>query len=204
MKTILILLVLGIIGALAQQKVQVHNFEMSKCPYCSAYTVLFTSTVMSKAGLPEIIDLKEDFIGSVNGGQFTCTHGPSECVGDEILICASQMYPEGWSWWNLTSCMQSDYTNVPSNFQSCAEKSGYNSTIIAAIQACSQDKTGVQLLTASFNEASNQGIDEAPTIIINGKTYLGGPSSPLKVICDAYTGTKPAACSQIDDDELLN
>jgi len=200
MKTIIILVILGIIGALAQQKVQVHNFEMSKCPYCSAYTVLFTKTVMSEAGLPEIIDLKEDFIGQANGNQFTCLHGPTECTGDLLLICASQNFAEGWSWWNLTSCMQSDYTNVPTNFQSCAEKAGYNSSTITAIQQCSQDSTGVQLLTSSFNAAQSQGVNEAPTIFIDGKEYIGGPSSPLKIICDAYTGTKPAACSNMIED----
>eukprot|EP01113_Clastostelium_recurvatum_P011831 TRINITY_DN1606_c0_g1_i2.p1 TRINITY_DN1606_c0_g1~~TRINITY_DN1606_c0_g1_i2.p1 ORF type:complete len:217 (+),score=51.50 TRINITY_DN1606_c0_g1_i2:46-651(+) len=177
----------------AQEKVSVMAFEMSKCPHCSAWKQAFNSSVMSAEGLPAIIDLKEYFVGDRSGTNFTCYHGPSECVGNEILLCAYNLTSatSQWGWWNMGVCMQADYTNVPQNAASCAQKAGLN---WAQINGCVNSALGPDLFAQSIAYSDKMRVQSTPTIFIASREYVGGPSDPLRTICDAYKGTKPKGC----------
>jgi len=191
------LLVLGswlVSCALAQDKVSVIAVEMSRCPYCSLWKQNFQTSVMAKEGLPDIIDLNEWFIATKNGSDYTCLHGPEECVGNRILLCARNLTIKAspWGWWNLGVCMQTDYTNIPANAPACAQKVDLD---WASINSCASSQVGADLFSNSVDVSRNTyHVTSTPTIFVNGKEYVGGPNNPLAVICNAYTGTKPAGC----------
>jgi len=176
-------------------KVQVMMFEMSQCPPCSDWMQQFDQQVMQAQGLPAIMDISEYFVGQNDGGgQFECMHGPDECVGNLIELCAhnltAQSVPLGW--WHMDVCMQSDYTNIPDNAQGCAQQANLQWDPIVA---CSKDTQGDNLFAASIDVANNMGVDATPTIFINGQEYVGGPNDPLSAVCSAYTGTPPPGCN---------
>lgn len=150
-------------------------------------------------GLKDIIDLQEFFVGENYGnGQFSCMHGPGECVGDQLSLCTNYYYNNtgDWKWWDFGVCLQgAQYESIPANAQACASKAGVDWT---KISACQQGALGTQLFADSIAYTNQLGIYATPTTIIAGKQYVGGANNPLKVICDAYTGAKPAGCSSAD------
>jgi len=154
---------------------------------------------MQAQGLPAILDLTEAFVGKDDGnGNFECRHGPSECQGDIIELCAYNVtYPASqYGWWTMTVCMQSDYDNIPDNAKSCAIQAGLDWT---KINNCVNSGFGNKLFSESIAYANSFGIRETPTIYINGQAYVGGPDDNLQAVCDAYTGTLPPGCNAFKD-----
>jgi len=152
---------------------------------------------MQVSGLPDILNITEYFLGEGdNNDDFQCLHGPDECAGDMIELCA-QFVTEGkseWGWWTMGVCMQADYDNIPGNAEGCAQKAGLNWT---AINHCVQDGMGTKLLAWSFTESAQ--VDSAPTIMIAGTeaTDCENGDGCLQTVCSAYTGPPPSGCSSV-------
>jgi len=176
-------------------KVEVVAVEMSKCPYCSLWKQNFQATVMSKEGLPDIISFTEWFIATENVDNITCLHGPGECVGNRILLCAHNLTitKSEWGYWNYGVCMQADYTNIPDNAPACAEKTGMP---WKEINECASGALGLSLFKDSIAKSVSLQVKSTPTVFVGPKMYVGGPNNPLAIICNAYTGTKPPGCPQ--------
>ena len=153
---------------------------------------------MKAEGVPDIMNITEYFVGQNDGnGQFSCMHGQGECVGDMLELCAQAIYKDStsvpaYAWYDFGTCMQGpDFESIPQNAQSCAEKVGLD---WSTLNTCASGSQGQKLFANSISYANTQGIYATPTNSINGKVYVGGPNYPLEVICEAYTGTKPAGC----------
>jgi hypothetical protein len=155
---------------------------------------------MQISGLSDIVNITEYFLGEDDGNyNFQCLHGPDECQGDIIELCA-QWVTESvsqWGWWNMGVCMQADYDNIPDNAAGCAKQAGLNWT---AINHCVNDGMGDKLLEQSFQDSAD--IDSAPTIMIGGQEASDCENGDgcLEAVCSAYTGPPPSGCSSV----LLN
>jgi len=152
---------------------------------------------MQAQGLPAIISLTEAFVGEDDGnGNFECMHGPQECQGDIIELCAYNVtYPASqYGWWNMSVCMQSDYNNIPDNAQNCAQQAGLDWN---KINSCANSALGNQLMSDSIAYSNKMGVSATPTIFINGQEYVGGPDDNLHTVCQAYTGTPPPGCNSV-------
>jgi len=187
-----------VVDAQPAAKISVLAFEMSKCPYCSSWKQNFEDQVTSQDGLRDILDIDEWFAGTVVNasapGGFTCHHGPGECVGNRILLCARNLTiaTSKWGWWDLGVCMQTNYTNIPDDVPACIKKVGLDWT---PINNCASGPMGAALLNQSIAVAAAHKVTETPTIFVDGTEYVGGPNNPLRLICSLYKGTKPAGCS---------
>ncbi|KAI1118835.1 hypothetical protein F5Y14DRAFT_446646 [Nemania sp. NC0429] len=42
-----------------------------------------------------------------------CKHGPGECMGNIIELCAHQLYPDPKIWLGFTMCLTKDYQDIP-------------------------------------------------------------------------------------------
>jgi hypothetical protein len=141
------------------------------------------------------MNITEYFAGQNDGGgQFECEHGPTECAGNLLELCAYNLTVKSspYGWWTFGVCMQDDYNNIPDNAQSCATKAGLNYN---QILKCSTGPLGAELFAASINFLNAEGIDATPTVIINGVVYVGGPDDPLSTVCNVYIGIFPDGCS---------
>jgi interferon gamma-inducible protein 30 len=149
---------------------------------------------MQAEGLPAIMNITEYFAAQYDGnGKFECEHGPTECAGNLIELCAYNLTIQSsqYGWWNFGVCMQDDYNNIPGNAKACATKASLN---YDPIQTCANNKLGVELFVDSINYCNQMNIEATPTLIVNGVVYIGGTDDPLSVICNAYTGTWPSGC----------
>jgi len=153
---------------------------------------------MQAQGLPDIVTIEVFFVGEAEGGNnFECMHGPEECTGDLLLLCAhntSGSNPNHWAWWGNEVCMMGDQDNIPDNAQSCAQQ---NKLDWKAISACANGNLGDTLFTDSINYANNVGIQATPSVSIDGTMYVGGPDNPLQAVCQAYQGTAPPGCNSV-------
>jgi len=175
--------------------VNVVAFEMSMWPDCGGWKSQFDQQVMQAQGLPAILSLTEYFVGTDDGsGNFECMHGDQECQGNIIELCAYNVtYPASqYGWWNMGVCMQNDYDNIPDNAQNCAQQAGLDWN---KITACVSSGLGNKLFSASIVYANSMDVQATPTIYIAGQAYEGGPDDNLQTVCQAYTGTPPAACN---------
>jgi Gamma interferon inducible lysosomal thiol reductase (GILT) len=165
-------------------------FVMSKCPY-GVQVEKAIAPVLDKLG-PNI-DFHVAFIGQKKDDQLSSMHGPGEVTGDEAQLCAHEIAPD--KYFKMIACQDADPSHVDTNWQTCGEQAGIDT---GAIKACI-DGRGSELLSASFDEASQRGATGSPTIFLNGKPYQGGRKSAdfERAICNAFDGTKPAECSNI-------
>jgi hypothetical protein len=51
-----------------------------------------------------------------------CMHGPEECMGNIIELCAADLYPDPKIYLGFTMCLSKDYTDIPqrSLIEDCA------------------------------------------------------------------------------------
>ncbi len=178
--------------------VKVEFFVMSQCPY-GVQVENGVKDALDKLG-PDV-DFKLDFIGSAKDGQLTSMHGPNEVTGDIAQLCTLKHAPAAFV--PMITCQNKNNKEVATNWESCANEL---KAPVADIKACLEGPEGKQLLTESFARAAARGATGSPTMFVNGKPYNGrrGPVDFLRGICAEYTGTKPAACTNLPEQPKVN
>jgi hypothetical protein len=188
--------------------VLVDFYVMSKCPYATDFELDFQKHVLSYSGLPQITNLRVNFIASVDPSQpsgFDSMHGQTEVWGDINELCAynlSNPSPNNYKWYNFLLCLDQNGDEIPDNAEDCANQVGLD---YSTIQNCVNSDLGKALMTESIAKTDHFGVDESPTIYINNQFYCVWTGSPCKAqtlddfrtaICQVYTGTQPAGCNQ--------
>jgi predicted DsbA family dithiol-disulfide isomerase len=178
--------------------VSVELYVMSQCPYGVQAEDAF-KPVIDKFGAD--IDFKIEFIGQEKDGQLTSMHGPKEVKGNLVQICAMKHAPA--KYFDMILCQNKNMREVDTNWEACASTLGINTE---AIRTCADGEEGKGLLATSFKKAQEKGARGSPTIMIGGKKHEGGrrANDLMKAICNAYSGAKPAACSDIPESPKVN
>ncbi|MFO0552887.1 MAG: hypothetical protein U0271_31150 [Polyangiaceae bacterium] len=170
--------------------VKVELYVMSQCPYGVEAENGFAD-VVKKLG-PDL-DLRVDFIGSVENGAPQSMHGAAEVAGDIAQACAMTLSE---NWFDFILCQNVNARDIQNNWAGCAVKTGIDPD---QLQACAGGPDGLSLVTASFDRARAAHASGSPTIRIAGKEYEGGrrTNDLMRAICSNYQGTQPAACGEI-------
>ncbi|KAI2635462.1 hypothetical protein GGS21DRAFT_83538 [Xylaria nigripes] len=96
----------------ARKLVPLEAHVISKCPD--------TRDCLRELLLPAMIRVHDKvnfgltYIGTLaeNDG-VECKHGPGECMGNIIELCAHQLYPDPKIWLGFTMCLTKDYQAIP-------------------------------------------------------------------------------------------
>lgn len=60
------------------------------------------------------VDFRLTYIGTpTENDGVECKHGPGECMGNIIELCAHQLYPDPKIWLGFTMCLTKDYHSIP-------------------------------------------------------------------------------------------
>jgi len=139
---------------------------------------------------------------------FTCQHGNDECIGNMYEACGIEYYGNDTTvgvtaWWNYFYCLEkSGNAGVATVAQNCASNNGIN---WATVQTCSGSNPA-QGLSSDGNPymhkiavATNNLVpphEWTPWVVLNGKPLSSAQLdlSLNTLVCNAYTGTKPACC----------
>jgi len=128
--------------------------------------------------------------------EFTCQHGPNECISNTFLSCSIKMNTFDQAL-KYTNCIMSE--KMPAeHLESCANKLSLN---YAELMACKEDQSkGPQYLKENGNKtfALKPKMVFVPTVVVNDKferklipEILGDFK---KFVCARMEGSKPKSC----------
>lgn len=184
-------------------KVNFALYYETLCPDCKEFTAGQLSPVFFKIG--DIMNL--DLVPYGNAMQkqvgdkweFTCQHGPMECLGNLIQTCAIHIIGNMSRAYPFVGCMEgSEQTPNISGLQ-CAKQFGID---YKAILNCVDGPLGNKLEheMAVKTEKLDPPHAFVPWVTLNSvhtdEIQLEAEVNLLKLICDTYKGTKPDVCFQ--------
>lgn len=153
-----------------------------------------------------ILSLKPTYIGKpddANAGM-ACMHGPDECLGDILELCAYEDYKDNPKiWLGFIHCMGQNYRKIGDDefVHGCAKDYGIDFENLQECAASTDPDRGMELLRTSARRAQQLGIQTSCTITINHekactrdggqwKDCTGKPDDLVQEIQNAYNDTK--------------
>ena len=148
-------------------KVALEAHVMSKCP--DAKDCLRELVVPAMEKIHDMVEFKLSFIGTVDpdSDAIDCKHGPAECLGNMIILCAAKEYPDPKIHLGFANCMISDYSHVPEEglVKSCAMEHGMD---FSSINNCISDEgEGIDLLRKSVERSEEAHVTKSCTVRLN-------------------------------------
>lgn len=97
-----------------------------------------------------------------------CKHGPTECLGNVLHICAQEEYP-GEKALDFSACLLHDYPLVPEKelVQACANASDMD---FQKINTCAAQPETLEKLRDSFDYTAAEKVTTSCTIRVKGET----------------------------------
>jgi hypothetical protein len=94
-----------------------------------------------------------------------CKHGPGECLGNMLELCAASLYPDPKISLGFTMCLSNDYEHIPDQdlIESCALE---HSVDFSKLNHCvsRDDGYGIKLLRESMERSAEAGIKTSCTV----------------------------------------
>ncbi len=127
--------------------------------------------------LPQVVD-KVDFRLSYIGqptrdGGVACMHGPAECMGNIIELCAQKLYPDPKIFVGFTMCLMRDYERIPDRdlVEDCALEHAVD---VAKLDECATRDDGqyaMNMLLDSVRHTTEVGVTKSCTLRLDDKVY---------------------------------
>lgn len=144
----------------AEIKNSVDLFVMSHCPY-GTKAMLAAKEFSDAFGKDAAVSVH--FIGDSKNGQLSSMHGPDEVADDLREVCAVQHYNKDEKFLDFLACRSKD---LSADWKACTGSNGIDASVI---EKCVSGEEGKNLLTASFQVASNLEIQSSPTFLLNNR-----------------------------------
>jgi hypothetical protein len=150
--------------------VQLEAHIMSKCP--DAKDCLEQLILPTMQQVHSHVNFTLSFLGTVDphSDAISCMHGPGECLGDMIILCAAKLYPDPKIYLGYANCLISNYQSIPERelVEGCALEHGVD---FQRVNSCISDDggEGVGLLRESVERSREEGVIKSCTVRVNGK-----------------------------------
>ncbi|RMZ90300.1 hypothetical protein DV736_g2470, partial [Chaetothyriales sp. CBS 134916] len=197
-------------------RVPLEAHIMSKCP--DAKACLNDLVVPAMVEVSDKVDFTLSYIGTVdpNSDEVACLHGPSECLGNIIELCATKEYPDPKIYLGFANCLTTDYARIPDRdlVAWCALEHGID---FKKVNECiSAEDEGISLLRSSVERSRDNNVTKSCTVRLNnkircihdgGKWYdcPGGSSVDdlVRDVEDLYNGPKNIGEALVDTIDAL-
>ncbi|KAH0496828.1 hypothetical protein TgHK011_004172 [Trichoderma gracile] len=145
---------------------------ISKCP--DTRDALRTLILPAMQQIHDKVDFKLSYIGkpTANGG-VDCKHGPSECIGNIIELCARELYPDPKINLGFIMCLTKDYTHIPERtlIEDCALEHAIDFNKLNECAARDDTAHGLELLRNSVQRSADANVTISCTIRLNNEIY---------------------------------
>jgi hypothetical protein len=153
-----------------KKKVALEAHIMSKCP--DARICLHNLVVPAMTQIFNLVDFKLSFIGTATDMDdgVECKHGPQECLGNILILCAAQRYPVK-QYLGFAHCMIDRFPDIPQRqlVSNCASEYGMD---MSKLNDCASDSTnGMQLLRRSVTRSKAAGVATSCTVRLDNKKW---------------------------------
>ncbi|KAI9799808.1 MAG: hypothetical protein M1825_004368 [Sarcosagium campestre] len=156
------------LGIPKNNKVRLEAHIMSKCP--DAKDCLHDLVVPAMQRVSDKVDFTLSFIGETteHDDGVSCKHGPPECLGNMLELCAASLYPDPKIYLGFTMCLTRDYGDIPDKdlVQDCALE---HSIDFDKLNACvsSDDGYALGLLRKSVERSAAANVTYSCTVRLN-------------------------------------
>ncbi|CAG8088912.1 unnamed protein product [Penicillium salamii] len=213
---------------LEQTKIPLEAHIMSKCPDAKACLQKLVLPAMEQ--IHDKVSFKLSFIASVspNTEEIECKHGPGECIGDMLLLCAANLpfpatedesllppqYPRTPIVRSLgfANCLINDFSQIPDRefVHQCAMEFGID---FDALNKCASQQnddpgdgghggpplSGIALLRESAAQSEQLGVQTSCTVRLDDTVWCIHDNNEWKDCGQDNQGSKPSSLiEQVD------
>jgi len=155
------------------RRVPLEVHIMSKCP--DARDCLHDLVLPAMVNVSNIVDFKLSYIGKTTEDDdgVVCMHGPSECLGNSIELCAQRLYPNPRIHLGFTMCMSRNYAEIPSEdlVQDCALEHGIDFERLNHCLSVDDGAYSRHLLKKSVQRSADKGVTKSCTVRVDDKEW---------------------------------
>ncbi|KAI9848073.1 MAG: hypothetical protein M1837_001175 [Sclerophora amabilis] len=174
-----------------QRRIALEAHIMSKCP--DAQDCLRDLVLPAMERVSDKVNFTLSFIGTPTHEDdgVACKHGPSECLGNMLELCAASLYPDPKTYLGFSMCLINDYRSIPQRnlVEDCSLEYGVD---FEKLNSCvsSDDGYSVELLRKSVERSADAGVRISCTVRLDEK---------VRCVRDAREWKDCEAGSQVDD-----
>ena len=152
-------------------KIPLEAHIMSKCP--DARDCLRDLVVPAMERVVDKVNFTLSSIGKVDGDDnIQCMHGQTECLGNMMMLCAAQLYPDDVKIsLGFSTCLVLSYPKIPQKelVQGCAME---HSVDFEKLNDCiSEEGHGLDLLESSVERSRDAGVTKSCTVRVDGEKW---------------------------------
>ncbi|EPE02219.1 gamma interferon inducible lysosomal thiol reductase [Ophiostoma piceae UAMH 11346] len=145
---------------------------MSKCP--DALDCMRDLVLPTMQRVVDKVNFTLSFIGTPTGdGGVECMHGPAECMGNILELCAAQLYPDPKIYLGFTMCLLREYHRVPDRdlVEDCALEHAVDIAQLDACATANDGQTAMDLLKRSVRHTRDVGVTKSCTVRLDNEVY---------------------------------
>ena len=149
------------------------------------------------------VDFTLSYIGDIEDkdGGVVCKHGPDECLGNILELCAADLYHNPKTYLGFTMCLTNDYEQIPeeSLVKDCALEHDVDFDKLNECASKDDGAYGQDLLRQSVSRTAQAGVQKSCTVRLNGEVRCirdggewyncEGGSSPDDLVRDVLAAT---------------
>ncbi|OTB07505.1 hypothetical protein M426DRAFT_239522 [Hypoxylon sp. CI-4A] len=155
-----------------QELVPLEAHIMSKCP--DAKDCLKDLVLPAMMRVYDKVNFTLSYIGTTteNDG-VDCKHGPGECMGNIIELCAHHLYPDPKIYLGFTMCLTRDYKMIPQRelVEDCALEHAIDFEKLNECATKDNGAFGLSMLRDSVERTAEAGVTKSCTVRLNDEVY---------------------------------
>ncbi|KND93122.1 hypothetical protein TOPH_02311 [Tolypocladium ophioglossoides CBS 100239] len=144
---------------------------ISKCPDTRDAMRQLILPVMQR--VHDKVDFKLNYIGTPTNDGVECKHGPSECLGNIVELCARELYPDPKINLGFIMCLTKYYEHIPerSLIEDCALEHAIDFQALNECATRDDGEHGLELLRTSVQRTADAGVTISCTIRLDNEIY---------------------------------
>jgi hypothetical protein len=160
-------------SSVAHELVPLEAHIMSKCP--DAKDCLRELVLPTMQKVYDKVNFTLSFIGKPTDQDdgVDCKHGPAECLGNIIELCAQRLYPDPKTYLGFTMCLTRDYKHIPqrSLIEDCALEHAIDFDKLNDCATKDDGAFGIGMLRESVQRTAKAGVTKSCTVRLNNEIY---------------------------------
>ncbi|CCC13279.1 unnamed protein product [Sordaria macrospora k-hell] len=146
---------------------------MSKCP--DARDCLRELVLPAMQRVYTKVNFTLSFIGTPTNSDdgVACKHGPEECLGNIIELCAQKLYPDPKIFLGFTMCLTKNYDEIPqrSLIEDCALEHAIDFDKLNQCATKDDGALGMALLKDSVKRSADAGVTKSCTVRLDNEIF---------------------------------